>query len=324
MGQNNQQSSTPVIALSGGVGGAKLALGLSKILQPDELTVVANTADDFEHLGLPISPDIDTLMYTLAGRNNTAQGWGLAGESWNAMQMLQDYGADTWFQLGDRDLVTHLLRRQLLDEGNNLTQVTRYLCQKMGVEHPILPMSNDKVSTRVYTQSGELSFQHYFVRERCEPVVTGFGFAGIESAVAQPDFIGLLASSALQAVIICPSNPFVSVRPMLELSGVSAALKACNAPVIAVSPIVAGEAIKGPTAKMLRELNMPCTVLSIAEYYKELIDGLIIDKADAHQATEIEKLGIAVEVAPTVMRSLQDRVNLANISLNSANRVSQQ
>ncbi|MEZ5482663.1 MAG: 2-phospho-L-lactate transferase CofD family protein [Porticoccaceae bacterium] len=157
MGQNNQQSSTPVIALSGGVGGAKLALGLSKILQPDELTVVANTADDFEHLGLPISPDIDTLMYTLAGRNNTAQGWGLAGESWNAMQMLQDYGADTWFQLGDRDLVTHLLRRQLLDEGNNLTQVTRYLCQKMGVEHPILPMSNDKVSTRVYTQSGELS-----------------------------------------------------------------------------------------------------------------------------------------------------------------------
>ena len=302
---------SPVLALSGGVGGAKLALGLSKVLEPEALTVVANTADDFEHLGLPISPDLDTLMYTLAGINNAEQGWGLEGESWGAMTMLADYGADTWFQLGDRDLATHLVRCQLLAQGRNLTEVTAQLCRQLGVTHRILPMSNDAVSTRVYTGKGELAFQHYFVRERCGPEITGFGFAGIESASAQSDFMQLLQSPELNAVIICPSNPFVSVQPILELAGVKKALAKNQAPVIAVSPVVAGQAIKGPTAKMMRELDMPSDVLSIARYYRGLIDGLVIDKADAEQASAVEALGIAVDVAPTVMRSLEDRIGLA-------------
>jgi len=308
-------TSPSVLALSGGVGGAKLALGLSKVLAPEDLTIVANTADDFEHLGLPISPDLDTLMYTLAGRNNTEQGWGLAGESWQAMGMLADYGADTWFQLGDQDIATHLVRAQLLAQGMNLSQVTEHLCKQLGVGPSVLPMSNDSIRTKIQTPDGELVFQHYFVRERCEPAVTGFRFEGVDQAQAQPQFLQALNNPDLEAVIICPSNPFVSVQPVLSVPGIKAAIKATKAPVIAISPIVAGAAIKGPTAKMMQELAMPTSALSIAEYYGDLIDGFIIDEADAEQASAIEALGMAVKVTPTVMRSLEDRVTLAQQSL---------
>jgi len=302
---------SPILALTGGVGGAKLVLGLYKVLAPEQLTIVTNTADDFEHLGLPISPDLDTLMYTLAGRNNTEQGWGLADESWQAMGMLKDYGAEDWFMLGDKDIATHLVRGQLLNSGQTLTQVTAHLCRQLGVQATVLPMSDDPVRTKVQTPDGELAFQHYFVRERCEPSVTGFRFDGLDCAQAQPQFLEMLSSPDLAAVIICPSNPFVSVSPTLNLPGVRAALKATKAPVIAVSPIVAGLAIKGPTAKMMQELNIPSSALAVAEYYGDLLDGFVIDDSDADQAEVIRALGMAVDVAPTVMKSLEDRVKLA-------------
>jgi len=300
-----------ILALSGGVGGAKLALGLKHYLPADQLTVVANTADDFEHLGLSISPDLDTVMYTLAGLNDTDKGWGLAGESWNGLAALERLGGDTWFQLGDQDLATHLLRTQALAQGKTLTEVTELLSQSLNAGVRLLPMSDDPVRTMIETATGELSFQHYFVRDRCAPAVSGFRFEGIETAKAQTEFIQLLQSDELAAVVICPSNPFVSVEPMLSLPGVRAALKQSRAPVVAVSPIVAGMAIKGPAAKMMQELSMPASAQAVANYYGDLLDGFVIDESDAFQAEAIEALGIKTLVTPTIMNDLGDRIDLA-------------
>lgn len=315
-----------VLAVSGGVGGAKLALGLSKLLSPAQLTVVANTADDFEHLGLPISPDLDTVMYTLAGLNNVEQGWGLANETWQAMALLRRYGAPTWFQLGDQDLATHLVRRQWYAEGQALTGITAQLCRRLGVEHPLLPMSDDPVRTWVMTDQGELSFQQYFVGERCEPVVRGFRFEGIAAARPQAGFMAGLAHPGLTAVLLCPSNPFVSVGPVLGLAGVRAAMACGRAPVIAVSPIVAGAALKGPAAKMMRETGLPVSALAVAAHYGArrhggLLDGFVIDTADAALAGDIERLGMAVHVTQTVMHTLLDRVSLARSTLAFASQL---
>ncbi|MCC4114858.1 2-phospho-L-lactate transferase [Aromatoleum toluclasticum] len=300
-----------ILALSGGVGGAKLALGLADELRPGELTIVANTGDDFEHLGLSISPDLDTVMYTLAGIGNAEQGWGLAGESWATMDALGRYGAETWFRLGDRDIATHLVRSQRLRAGESLSQVTRRLCRALGVAHTLLPMSDDPVRTMVQTEAGELPFQDYFVRRRCEPRVAGFRFDGIDVARPHPQLLESLRSPTLGATVICPSNPFVSVAPMLRLPGVEAALRASAAPVIAVSPIIAGAAVKGPAAKMMQELNLPQTAEAVAAHYGELIDGFVIDDADVAQAPAIRALGIKVLVVPTLMRNRQDKVGLA-------------
>jgi len=300
-----------ILALSGGVGGAKLALGLATITTDEQLTVVVNTADDFEHLGLSISPDLDTLLYTLAGESNQSQGWGLCGESWQAMNMLSSFGGETWFQLGDRDLGTHLMRTNGLHQGDSLTKVTETLRQGLKVKQRILPMSDDPVRTQVNTLDGQLSFQHYFVRERCQPKVTGFHFEGVSEAKAQAEFVALLQDPELAAVVICPSNPFVSVAPMLSLTGVKVLLQKCQAPIVAVSPIVSGMAIKGPAAKMMEELNMPCTAVAVAEYYGDLLDGFVIDDSDAIQKEDITQLGIDVLVAPTVMNNFDDKVALA-------------
>ena len=310
-----------VLALSGGVGGAKLALGLAKILTAQQLTIVANTADDFEHLGLTISPDLDTVMYTLAGRNNLEQGWGLADESWQAMEMLKIYGAPTWFQLGDKDIATHLVRRQMLTDGQTLSQVTEHLCRQLGITHPLLPMSDDAVRTWVSTANGELPFQTYFVRERCQPAVRGFRFEGITTARPQPQFMAQLNDPFLSTILICPSNPFVSIGPILALAGVRNAMRNSAAPVIAISPIVAGAAIKGPTAKMMVETKMPVSALGVAEHYGDLLDGYVIDEADADQAKDIERMGIAVHVTQTVMHSLQDRIDLSRTTLKFAARL---
>jgi len=304
-------SNKKILALSGGVGGAKLALGLKHYLPAGQLTVVANTADDFEHLGLSISPDLDTVMYTLAGLNDTEKGWGLAGESWSGLAALERLGGDTWFQLGDQDLATHLLRTQALAQGKTLTEVTELLSQGLNAGVRLLPMSDDPVRTMIETATGELSFQHYFVRDRCAPAVTGFRFEGIETAKAQTEFLQLLQGDELAAVVVCPSNPFVSVEPMLSLPGVRAALKQSRAPVVAVSPIVAGMAIKGPAAKMMQELSMPASAQAVANYYGDLLDGFVIDESDAFQAEAIEALGIKTLVTPTIMNDLGDRIDLA-------------
>jgi LPPG:FO 2-phospho-L-lactate transferase len=307
-----------VIALSGGVGGAKLALGLSRVLPSGDLTIIANTGDDFEHLGLSISPDIDTLLYTLAGLDNPATGWGRRDETWNFMAALEALGGETWFNLGDRDLATHIERTRRLHGGESLSQITEDFRRRFGIAACILPMSDDSVRTRVKTKDGWLDFQPYFVKHRCEPAITAIEFAGAADARPQPELLAALADPALGAVIICPSNPFISIEPILALSGVRAALRDCAAPVVAVSPIIGGRAVKGPTAKMMQELGLEISATAVARRYGDLIDAYIVDHADAPSCAGLD---CAIVPAKALMETLADREALARIVLDAAARV---
>lgn len=304
-----------VLALSGGVGGAKLCLGLQQCLPAEDLHIAVNTGDDFEHLGLSISPDIDTLLYTLSGRASQSRGWGLSGETWQAMDALAELGGDSWFRLGDRDLATHLWRSTELASGRSLSAVTADLAQRMGIACAIHPMSDQPVRTTVHCDEGALPFQHYFVRRQCEPAVSHFSFEGLNDARVNPALDVLLRESALSAIVICPSNPFVSVDPILQLPAMVDLLRASGAPVVAVSPIVAGMAIKGPAAKMMAELGMPVTALAVAEHYANRYPGLVthfvIDNSDAELAEAVAALGMAVTVTATVMSSDEDKQRLA-------------
>lgn len=299
-----------IVALAGGVGGAKLAQGLARALSPRELTVVVNTGDDFEHCGLHVSPDLDTVMYTLAGVGNTDAGWGLAGESWICMDALERLGGPGWFRLGDRDLATHLERTRRAIAGEPLSAITQTLCARLGVKHSVLPMSNDSVRTIVHTETGELEFQHYFVRERCEPQIRRLEYRGAGTAHASPGLLQALQAPGLEGVIICPSNPYLSVAPILALGGVREAL-ARSPRVLAVSPIVGGRAIKGPAAKIMRELGADATAYGVADYYRGMIGMLVIDRTDAALAPQIEGLGMRVAVTDAVMRNAADRERLA-------------
>lgn len=299
------------LALTGGVGGAKLAVGLREILGPDELAFVVNTGDDFEHLGLHVSPDLDSLMYALADLSNPETGWGRVGETWDCLDTLQQLGGESWFRLGDRDLAVHLQRTTRLRAGASLSSVTRELNAALGTRHPIYPMSDDPVPTVVHTSAGPLAFQHYFVRERCAPGVTGFEFAGAAAARPLPEVLALLADPALTGIIVCPSNPYVSIDPMLAVPGFRAALRASRAPVVAVSPIVAGLALKGPTAKMMAELAVPTSADAVAAHYGDLLDGFVLDAQDAALLTRFEGARVAAIAAPTVMLTLDDKVRLA-------------
>ena len=304
-----------IIALSGGVGGAKLALGLSRILPPEDLLVVVNTGDDFEHLGLSISPDIDTVMYTLAGLANKELGWGRADETWSCMETLAAIGGDTWFRLGDRDLAVHIERTRRLRAGESLSAITDDLCRRLGIAQCVLPMSNDPVRTRLLTPTGWLDFQEYFVRNRCEPKVLELDFHGAQQARPHPEFIAALNDIRLEAVVICPSNPFISVEPILAIPGVRDALAGCRAPVIAVSPIIAGRAVKGPTAKMMTELGLDPTAGNVAQRYRDLLDGYVIDHADM---AEVVSIDARVTLAQTLMTTIEDREALAKTVLDAA------
>lgn len=316
MTDSDKTITSKYLAISGGVGGAKLALGLARVLQPQQLSIVTNTADDFDHLGLRICPDLDTVMYTLADLNNKEQGWGLEGESWNFLDALRNLGGETWFRLGDRDLATHLSRTAMLNSGMTLSEVTKHLCTKLGVSHQVFPMTDARVATQVLLkEGGNLSFQHYFVRDRCQPEVIGFRFEGIDAASPSPAFQEVLQDPQLAAVIICPSNPFVSVDPVLSMQGVRNMLRDAAAPVIAVSPIVGGKALKGPTAKMMQELNMPQSAVSVAQHYADFLDGFVLDHADAELRPIVEDMGIATLVTSSVMITLEDRVQLAEDAL---------
>jgi LPPG:FO 2-phospho-L-lactate transferase len=299
-----------VLALSGGIGGAKLALGLYRVLAPWQLTVVANTGDDFEHFGLPVSPDLDTLMYTLSGLNNPETGWGRADETWTFMQAMAAFGGEQWFSLGDGDLATHIERRRRLQQGQNLSEITRYFCSRLAIKAHLLPMSDDPVRTMVHVRESSriLPFQHYFVRDHCEPQITGFHFDGIEAARPNPLFLAALTDPELSAVIICPSNPFISVDPILRLAAVGQALASCKAPLLAVSPIIGGAAVKGPTAKRMRELGMPATAAAVADYYGDLLDAYVLDRQDSAEA---DKIAVPVKLTKTLMESLEDRERLA-------------
>ena len=310
------------VVLSGGVGGAKLVLGLSKVVDPAALLVVANTGDDFEHLGLTICPDLDTITYTLGGLADLKTGWGRAGDTACFMSALESLGGETWFFLGDADLAVHVERSRRIAACESLSAITAAFRRQFGIACDLIPMSDDPVRTVVETASGPLAFQHYFVRDRCLPAVTGFRFEGAGRARPHPRFLAALSDPSLRAVFIGPSNPFVSIDPILALSGVREALIASAAPVIAVSPIIAGRALKGPTAKIMKELGIPPTAAAVAAHYTDLIDGFVIDEADAGTATAI-RTGCHLEVlaAPTVMNDLEDRKHLARTVVDFAQRL---
>nr|WP_047168228.1 2-phospho-L-lactate transferase [Sphingomonas sp. Y57] len=305
-----------ILALAGGVGGARLARGLAAVLPPEKLTIAVNTGDDFEHLGLLVCPDIDTVCYTLAGINNTAQGWGLQGESWAFMDALGKLGGESWFNLGDRDLATHVLRTGMI-ERLSLSEITALLAGRMGITHHIVPMSDDRIRTMVDTDEGELPFQHYFVRRRAEPRFRAIRFDGIETARPSTGLLDAIADPALEAVILCPSNPVLSITPILALPGVRTALAARGVPIVAVSPFIGGEAVKGPAAKIMAEIGLSTTPAGLAAFYDGLLDGMVIDQADAAADTG----GAATHVTATLMRDFDDQQRLASETIAFARRL---
>ncbi|MGE3710671.1 MAG: 2-phospho-L-lactate transferase, partial [Hyphomicrobiaceae bacterium] len=309
-------------ALAGGVGGARLAAGLAAALDdPSDLTVIVNTGDDFEHLGLSISPDLDTVMYTLASIENPDAGWGRRDETWSFMATLEALGGPDWFRLGDHDMAVHAVRTQRLRAGSSLSHVTLDLSRALGVRSQILPMSDDPLRTIVATDEGTLEFQHYFVRRRCEPRLLEIRFQGINTARAGKEALAALSAADLEAIVIAPSNPYVSIAPILALNGMRQALERRRVPLVAVSPIIAGRAVKGPAAKMMAELGVEVSALGIARHYAGLIDGLVIDEADCDLATAIASLGISVHVTSTLMRDDDSRRRLAVETLGLSRRL---
>lgn len=313
-----------IVVVAGGVGGARMASGLAGALPPEDVVVIVNTADDFEHLGLSISPDLDTVMYTLAGLEHPSQGWGLAEETWSFMAALERIGGETWFRLGDRDLATHIERSRRLAAGESLSVVTRALCGALGVRARVLPMSDDPVRTFVDTEKGEIAFQHYFVQQQCGPHLRAVRFAGIETARPAEACLAALTDPRLEAVIIAPSNPYVSVAPVLALRGLRERIGECGVPVVAVSPIVGARAIKGPAAKMMRELGVEPSALGIAAHYSGVIDGIVIDDTDVEHAGAIRSLGIVPLVCDTIMRDCAGRERLARATIDFARQLSRQ
>lgn len=294
-----------IIALSGGIGGAKLALGLSRVLPAEELLIIANTGDDFEHYGLSICPDTDTLLYTLAGLDNPKLGWGRADESWAFMETLASLGGADWFRLGDRDLALHVLRSHRLRAGDSLSAITDDVRQRLSIGPRILPMSDDPVRTKIGTDRGWLDFQDWFVRLRAEPLARAVKFAGVEQARPQPVLLEALRAQP-RGIVICPSNPFISIEPILAVPGLSDAIKASGAPVVAVSPIIAGQAVKGPTARMFKALGVTPSAAAVAARYGDLLDGYVMEHGD-------DGTGITPRVfhAATLMRDLADKTALA-------------
>jgi len=297
-----------IVALAGGVGGAKLAHGLAQILKPEELTIIVNTGDDFEHYGLTICPDLDTVCYTLAGLANPETGWGRVNESWNAFENTSKLGGPDWFRLGDQDLGTHLERTRRLKAGDSLSQITRDFCKAWGIEHTILPMSDQPVRTIVDTDEGELAFQEYFVHRRCEPRVKGFRFEGADRAEAVSGAKEAIQSA--EAVVICPSNPWVSIDPILRI------FPKIEKPVYAVSPIIGGETVKGPAAKMYRELGIEPSAFAVANHYRGLATGFVLDKIDAQLIESVRGLNMQVLVTNTLMKGHEYRRQLASDVLN--------
>ena len=307
-----------VVALSGGIGGARLALGLYRVLAPGALTVICNPGDDFDHLGLRICPDADTVLYTLAGLANPETGWGRAGETWTFMGVLARLGGETWFQLGDGDLALHVERTRRLAGGEPLSRIAATFARRLGVHARMVPACDAAVRTVVRTPGGRMAFQHYFVRDRCEPVVTGFEFDGAEHARPCGAVLEALADESLRCVVVCPSNPFISIDPILAVPGMRAAVRAARVPVIGVSPIIGGNAVKGPTAKMMRELGIEVSNRAIEHHYRALVDAWVIDSADAADAAGSSR---PVRIVPTLMRTDADKDALARTVLEFADEL---
>ncbi|TAK33684.1 MAG: 2-phospho-L-lactate transferase [Chloroflexota bacterium] len=302
-----------VVALAGGVGGAKMAYGLYQILSPGALTVVVNTGDDLDRYGLYISPDLDTIMYTLAGLASRTQGWGIENDSRACLSMLERYGQETWFGLGDRDLATHLLRTQLLASGLSLTECTRRLASALGIQAEILPMCDEPVRTIVQTVSGELPFQEYFVKRQAQDHVLGLRYAGSEQATMTADAREAIARADL--IVLCPSNPLLSIEPILCVPGMREALSSASAPRIAITPIVGGKALRGPAADLMRDLGYGPSAAGVAAYYGQLLDGFVLDVTDSELQLEIRAQGIKDMITDTVMKTDFDRIRLSQLVL---------
>jgi LPPG:FO 2-phospho-L-lactate transferase len=303
-----------IVALAGGVGGAKLAHGLAQILAPEDLTVIVNTGDDFEHLGMYICPDLDTVCYTLAGLANPETGWGRVNETWNTISNIEKLGGPNWFRLGDQDIATHLERTRRMKEGLSLSQITKDFCAAWGIKHTVLPMTDSPVRTIVDTDEGELAFQEYFVHRHCEPRVKGFRFDGVE--VAEPVIGAREAIDSAEAIIICPSNPWVSVDPILRVIPLAPLPQGEEKKVIAVSPIIGGQTVKGPAAKMYTELGIEPSALAVANHYRNILAGFVLDNVDSEMENSIKHLGIQTLVTDTLMNNLTDRTRLAQDVLN--------
>ena len=301
-----------VLALAGGVGGAKLALGLSKVLPADELTIVVNTGDDTIFHGLHVSPDLDTVMYALAGLTNTETGWGVVGDTFSSLSQLKRFGSPVWFNLGDKDLATHIRRTELLGNGSTLSEATRFLCASLEISSRIVPMTDDPVHTMVETPDGILPFQTYFVREQCRPVTLAIRYEGVKDARPSPGFLESLETAS--HLIICPSNPFLSVDPILALPGVRQRLERFAGRRLAVSPIVGGEAVRGPAGKLMEELGHEVSCVGVARYYQDLCDIFIIDEVDEGCMGDIEALGMKVYAAPTIMNNDEEKERLAKLA----------
>ena len=304
-----------ILALAGGVGGSKLVLGLSRVLPPHQLAITVNTGDDDKFYGLHVSPDLDTVMYTLAGLSNTQTGWGLEGETFRALDMLGRYGADTWFNLGDQDLATHMRRTQLLEQGLSLSEVTLELCQVLGIEQSVIPMSDDPVPTVLHTIIGPLKMQEYFVQHHSEPKVALIQYQGATSAKPAPEFDAALGDASM--VVFCPSNPFLSIGPILAVPGIRERLEEMAGHVkrVVVSPIVGGAAVQGPAAKIMEELGHEVSSVGVARWYQGLCDVFVIDEQDADLAPLIAELGMEPVVTPTVMKNEDDKIALARVIL---------
>ena len=299
-----------VLALAGGVGGGKFCRGLTAVLPPEQLAIVVNTADDFVHHGLHISPDIDSVLYALADLNDPERGWGLAGETWNFMSAMERLGGETWFKLGDRDLATHMLRTQEMAAGRTLSEVTALLARRLGIAHAVIPMTDDPVRSIVETDEGALDFQDYFVRRQCQPTFRGVTFHN--AAQARPSDTLRNAIDRAQVIVIAPSNPFVSIDPILAIPGIRDLLRKPHRPVVAVSPIVGGKAVKGPLGKIMNELGVEPSALGVAQHYGRRVSGWVIDTVDRDLAPAIEALGCRVKVCDTMMRTLDDKRRVAH------------
>ena len=306
--KNQEKFDLNVVALAGGVGGAKLARGLNLLLDPERLTVVVNTGDDFDHLGLTICPDLDSVCYGMAGLNDPVRGWGLTGETWAVFEQLKSLGGPDWFQLGDKDLATHLMRKQYLEEGKTLTETTALLCRQWGIKAPILPMSNDPCPTKVKLRDGRiLAFQEYFVKEACQPQVESIMLPKIDSVAPTAEVLDAL--SACDLVVFCPSNPWLSIDPILNFPEILGLI--ASKPVVAVSPFVGGKAVKGPAAKMASELGYGTDASALLEHYCNLVGAVLYDTQDATRPSEAGGQGIIFNRSDTLMKDDQDKRRVA-------------
>lgn len=303
------------VALAGGVGAAKLLRGLVQVIPSKDLVIIGNTGDDFELHGLHISPDLDIVMYTLAEIVDKAKGWGVSGDTFNCLNMLGGLGRETWFKLGDRDLAFHIIRTEMLKDGTQLSQVTTELCKMLGLDATLVPMTDDPVRTKIVSGSLTLDFQEYFVKRSTKDIVTGVIYEGSENARPAPGILEAIKNA--ERIIICPSNPILSIAPILSVPKINDAIKKSEAHVIGVSPIVGGRAIKGPTTRIMTSMKLDASTYGIAKYYQRFINHLIIDTVDKKEKEPIERLGVKTTVTSTIMRNLEDSITLANVVMNT-------